>query len=31
MGAAARLLAEKEFARPRLATEFAHTLETHAP
>jgi glycosyltransferase involved in cell wall biosynthesis len=30
MGAAARLLAEKEFARPRLATEFAHTLETYA-
>jgi len=30
MGAAARLLAEREFARPRLATEFAQTLETYA-
>jgi len=31
MGAAARLLAEREFARPRLAAEFADTLETYAP
>ena len=30
MGAAGRALAEREFARPRLAAEFAHTLETHA-
>jgi len=30
MGAAARHLAEREFARPRLAAEFAHTLETYA-
>ena len=30
MGAAARALAEKEFARPRLAARFAEVLETHA-
>ena len=30
MGTAARHLAEREFARPRLAAEFVLTLETHA-